>query len=604
MTAHEGADPSQPVLFQRFLGLFLAVVVALASPEMTAAVPSADEQFEALGERYLDEFPALSPVWATLLGDHRFDGQLGQVGPEARRREGACYRRFLDELSRIPRESLSRANQVDAALLDHQLRFDLWQLEQLREWAWNPLLYTKLSGSAIYGLMARDFAPLGQRLNHAAKRLERFPRLLKQIRDELQPAKVPKIHAETAVKQNRGVLSILTHMVEPRLSSLPAKEQEQLRAAIKTASSAIDEHQRWLEEVVLPKANGNFRIGAETFDKKLAFRLHSGMTRAEIRRRAESELKRVRHEMYSIAKGIYRREYEYTEWPKAPSEAYQQAIIRSALEVAYRQLPPRDKIVETAREQLDQTTDFVRQAGFVSVPDDPVEIIVMPEFQRGVSLAYCDSPGPLDAGQKTFYAVAPLPEDWTEQQVNSFLREYNVFSLQNLTVHEAMPGHYLQIAHSNRYPSTLRAVLSSGVFIEGWAVYAEHLMVEHGYLDSDPLMHLVVLKWYLRGIANALMDQAIHAGSMTRDEAMKLMVEDTFQEEREAAAKWVRAQLTSAQLSTYFVGFLQHLDMRNDAKAAWGVEYSDKRYHDTALSFGSPPVPFVRALLLDLPIPE
>ena len=604
MTAYEGADMSQPVLFQRFLGLFLAVVVALASPEMTAAAPSADEQFEALGERYLDEFPALSPVWATLLGDHRFDGQLGQVGPEARSREGAFYRRFLDELSRIPRESLSRANQVDAALLDHQLRFDLWQLEQLREWAWNPLLYTRLSGSAIYGLMARDFAPLSQRLNHAAKRLEWFPRLLKQIRDELQPAKVPKIHAETAVKQNRGVLSILTHMVEPRLSSLPAKEQEQLRAAIKTASSAIDEHQRWLEEVVLPKANGNFRIGAETFDKKLAFRLHSGMTRAEIRRRAESELKRVRHEMYSIAKGIYRREYEYTEWPKTPSEAYQQAIIRAALEVAYRQLPPRDKIVETAREQLDQTTDFVRQAGFVSVPDDPVEIIVMPEFQRGVSLAYCDSPGPLDAGQKTFYAVAPLPEDWTEQQVNSFLREYNVFSLQNLTVHEAMPGHYLQIAHSNRYSSTLRAVLSSGVFIEGWAVYGEHLMVEHGYLGSDPLMHLIVLKWYLRGIANALMDQAIHAGSMTREEAMKLMVEDTFQEEREAAAKWVRAQLTSAQLSTYFVGFLQHMDMRKEAKAAWGEEYSDKRYHDTALSFGSPPVPFVRALLLNLPIPE
>jgi len=452
--------------------------------------------------------------------------------------------------------------------------------------------------------MARDFAPLRERLNSAAMRLEQFPRLLRQIRQELKPSSVPKIHAETAVKQNRGVLSILTHMVETRLGSLPANEQERLRKAIKTAGAAIDEHQQWLEKTVLPKADGSFRIGAETFDKKLAFRLHSGMTRAEIRRRAESELKRVRDEMYSIAKGIYRREYEYTELPEAPSEAYQQAIIRAALEVAYRQLPPRDKIVETAREQLDHTTEFVRQAGFVSVPDNPVEIIVMPEFQRGVSLAYCDSPGPLDAGQKTFYAVAPLPQDWTEQQVKSFLREYNVFSLRNLTVHEAMPGHYLQIAHSNRYPSTLRAVLSSGVFIEGWAVYAEHLMVEHGYLDSDPLMHLVVLKWYLRGIANALMDQAIHAGSMTRDEAMKLMVEDTFQEEREAAAKWVRAQLTPAQLSTYFVGFLQHLDMRNKAKAAWGEEYSDKRYHDTALWFGSPPVPFVRALLLDLPIPE
>ena len=599
MTVRDSAATTQAAWLPRMLGL----VVALATVAV-AAPPSADQQFEQLSERYLDEFPALSPVSATLLGDHRFDGKLAEVGEQARRQEAAFYRRYLDELSRIQSDQLSRANQVDATLLEHQLRADLWQLEELRQWAWNPLVYIRLTGSAIYGLMARDFAPLRQRLNSAAMRLEQFPRLLRQIRQELKPSSVPKIHAETAVKQNRGVLSILTHMVEPRLGSLPANEQDRLREAIKTAGAAIDEHQQWLEKTVLPKADGSFRIGAETFDKKLAFRLHSGMTRAEIRRRAESELRRVRDEMYSVAKGIYRREYEYTELPEAPSEAYQQAIIRAALEVAYRQLPPRDKIVETAREQLAQTTEFVRQAGFVSVPDNPVEIIVMPEFQRGVSLAYCDSPGPLDAGQKTFYAVAPLPQDWTEQQVKSFLREYNVFSLQNLTVHEAMPGHYLQIAHSNRYPSTLRAVLSSGVFIEGWAVYGEHLMVEHGYLDSDPLMHLVVLKWYLRGIANALMDQAIHAGSMTRDEAMKLMVEDTFQEEREAAAKWVRAQLTSAQLSTYFVGFLQHLDMRNEAKAAWGAEYSDKRYHDTALSFGSPPVPFVRALLLDLPIPQ
>ena len=603
MTTRNSADLTQPLCVGTLSAKLLIVVVVFASVAVPAP-PTVDHQFEALAKRYLDEFPALAPVTATLLGDHRFDGKLGEVGPEARGREATFSRRYLDELTAIPRASLSRANQVDAKLLEHQLRDGLWQLHELREWEWNPLIYTRLTGSALYGLMARDFAPLRQRLNNAAMRLERFPRLLQQIREELKPAKVPKIHAETAVKQNRGVLSILTHMVEPRLSTLPANEQARLQAAIKTAGDAIDEQQRWLENVVLPKAKGDFRIGAEAFDKKLAFRLHSGMTRAEVRRRAESELKRVRDEMYSIAKGIYRSEYEHTQLPEAPSEAYQQAITRAALEVAYRQLPPREKIVETAREQLRQTTEFVRQTGLVSVPDDPVEIIVMPEFQRGVSLAYCDSPGPLDAGQKTFYAVAPLPQHWTEQQVNSFLREYNVFSLQNLTIHEAMPGHYLQIAHSNRYPSTLRAVLSSGVFIEGWAVYGEHVMVEHGYLDSDPLMHLIVLKWYLRGIANALMDQAIHAGSMTRPEAMKLMVEDTFQQEREAAAKWIRAQLTSAQLSTYFVGFLQHMDMRKEAKATWGEQYSERRYHDTALSFGSPPVPLVRALLLDLPIPE
>jgi len=231
-------------------------------------------------------------------------------------------------------------------------------------------------------------------------------------------------------------------------------------------------------------------------------------------------------------------------------------------------------------------------------------VIIMPEFQRGVSVAYCDSPGALDVGQKTFYAVSPLPEDWTEEQVVSFLREYNLRSMQALTIHEAMPGHYLQLALSNRYRSTLRALLASGTFIEGWAVYAERLMVEQGYLEGDPLMRLINLKWYLRGITNALMDQAMHCEGMTEDEAMRLMIEGGFQEEREAAGKWVRAQLTSAQLSTYFVGFQEHLELRNEMEAKAGADFDLKVYHDTLLSFGSPPVQFVRALLLDLPIPR
>jgi uncharacterized protein (DUF885 family) len=205
-------------------------------------------------------------------------------------------------------------------------------------------------------------------------------------------------------------------------------------------------------------------------------------------------------------------------------------------------------------------------------------------------------------GLKTFYAVAPLPEDWTDAQIRSFLREYNVRSIHDLTMHEAMPGHFLQLAHANRYPGKLRAVLASGVFIEGWAIYSERMMVDAGYLDNDPLMRLVNLKWYLRGIGNALMDQAIHAGEMTREEAMRLMMEDTFQEEREAAAKWVRAQLTSAQLSTYFVGTLEHFDLRRDIERAWGDDFDLKTYHDKILSFGSPPVQIVRALILDEPI--
>jgi len=563
-----------------------------------------DSQFEQLGRRYVDEVTALSPVSATGLGDHRFDDQLDEVTPAARDRKAAFYRAYLDRLARIPRDQLSRANQIDAAMLRHRLRAQLWHLEHLQEWAWNPMAYTGLAGNAVYSLVARDFAPVEERLNHVTSRLAELPRLLEQVRETLEPARVPKVHAETAVKQNPGIVRMLDEMVEPQASALSSGDRDRLIEAMNTARAAVEDHQGWLEAHLLPQAAGDFRLGPDLYDTKLAFTLQTPLTRAEIRERAESELRRVREEMAAIAADVCRQAHPHAKTAASLSPEQEGAVIRSALEMAYRDTPDRDRIVEEATESLARASAFVREAGLVSRPPDPVEIIVMPEFRRGTSLAYCDSPGPLDVGQPTFYAISPAPADWTEEQLQSFLREYNRRSLANLTVHEAMPGHFLQLTHSTRYPSTLRAMLSSGVFIEGWAVYTESMMADAGFYDGDPLARLIILKWYLRGIANAVLDQAIHVEGMTEDQAMRLMMEDTFQQEREAAGKWVRAQLTSTQLSTYFVGALEHASLRREMEDAWADAFDLKRYHDTVLSFGSPPTRYVRALMLDLPIDE
>lgn len=587
--------------------MFLLTTLAIlpATVCQTAAADTPDNQrFERLAERYLDEFVALDPVGATTLGDHRYDSQLNQVSPAQRDRTAAFCRTYLKELATIKADRLSRANQVDRAMLEQSLLAQLWRLEALQQWAWNPLNYTGLAGGSIYGLMARQFAPLDERLMSVADRLQQFPRLFEQIRATLQLDRVPKIHAETAVKQNRGVLSILDNMVVPHLDVLSPADRQRLEQAMAAARATVEEHQAWLETELLPKATADFRLGGELFEAKLAHTLQTPLKRGEIRRRAEAQLGRVREEMYVLSKGVYLQQYPSTAFPADPTEAYKQAVIRAALELAYADIPDRDRIVEEAKLSLEKTTAFVRRKDLVTIPPDPVEIIVMPEFQRGVSIAYCDSPGALDVGQGTFYAVAPLPREWTEQQVLSFLREYNDRSLHNLTIHEAMPGHFVQLAHANRYPGKLRAVLSSGVFIEGWAVYTEWMMCDEGFLDNDPLMRLIVLKWLLRVTTNALMDQAIHADGMTREEAMRLMVEDGFQEEREAAAKWVRAQLTSAQLSTYFVGRMQMMDLRREAEQRWGERFDLKTYHDRVISFGSPSVRFVRALLFDEEIPR
>jgi uncharacterized protein (DUF885 family) len=436
-----------------------------------------------------------------------------------------------------------------------------------------------------------------------AQRLEQFPRLYRQIRATLQLERVPRIHAETAIAQNRGILSVLANRVEPHLDALSSDERVRLENALATARDAVEKHQTWLEAELLPKASGDFRIGAELYDKKLAFSLQTPMTRAQVRRKADEQVRRLHDRMYGIAQGVYRQQYPYVEFPAEASEAYKKAIIRACLELAYAERPGRDGIVEAARRSLDMAARFVQDKDLVTVPDDPLEVIVMPEFERGVSLAYCDSPGALDVGLKTFYAVSPPPAHWTAEQVRSQLREYNERSMHTLTIHEAMPGHFLQLAHANRCKNTLRAVLSSGVFIEGWAVYTEWMLCEEGFLDRDPLMELIVLKWYLRDTTNAILDQAVHVDGITKEDAMRLLVEEAFQEEREAAGKWTRARLTSAQLSTYFVGYLEIVGLRREVEREWGEDFDLKTFHDRLLSYGSLSPQFVLALMLDREIP-
>ena len=585
-----------------YVTALLASLILFANP--ASAATAADEAFGRLADDYLEGLALLSPVHATAIGEHRADGELDEVDAAARDRTRNTYLDYRKRLATIDRAELSRANRVDAAMLSNAVESALFEIDTFEEWAWNPLHYVNLSGQGIYGLLAREFAPLEDRLESAASRLEQLPRFLAQTREALQPERVPKIHAETAVKQNPGLLSIIDAMIEPQLADLPVALQDRLETAIEAARDAIAEHQTWLEEELLPRAAGDFRIGAEQYDQKLAYALHSPLTRKEIKALAETEYELVRNEMYEIAKQVYTQVHPHTVFPDNPDEAYKQVIIRAALEQAYRKLPPSDGIVDIAKEYLRQATDFVIENNIVTMPEEPVEIIIMPEFQRGVTVAYLDPPGPLDKGQKAFYAVAPLPQDWTEEQVESFLREYNLLSIQDLTLHEGVPGHYLQIALSNRYPSALRSVLWSGPFVEGWGVYAERVMIDQGYLDYDPLMRLINLKWYMRSITNAIIDAAIHVDGMTRDQAMQLMIEGGFQEEREAAGKWVRAQLTSAQLSTYFVGYQEHIAMRRAVEEAWGDEFTLRRYHDQALSYGSPPVKFVRALILNEDIPD
>ena len=561
-----------------------------------------DASFAQLSQQALDTWMRLSPVNATQIGDHHYDDQLDDMSAAGRELSLKASKDLLAELDKINVAKLTRENQVDAAILRNQLQSDIWSSQVLQSWAWDPQVYNGLAGGALYGLLARDFAPLPERIKSATARMEKIPQLFAAARANLDPARVPKVHAETVAKQNQGILSIVDTFITPHLGELDKADAEHTRNAIETLKKAVAEQQQWLDNTLVPNAKGDFRLGADKYDQKLKFALLSSLSRQDIRQRAESELKSVREQMYDIAKTVLKDKPNAPAMPDKPSDDQQQKAIEAALELAYAEHPARNDVVDAAKATLKSATDFVREHDLVTLPEAPVDVILMPEFQRGVAVAYCDSPGPLDKHLATFFAISPVPDDWSDQQSESFLREYNSRMIHLLSIHEGIPGHYLEGGHSARFPSTLRGVLRSGMFAEGWAVYTERMMQEQGYLDNDPLFHLVQLKFYLRTIANAILDQGVQVDGWSREQAMHLMTHDAFQQESEAAGKWVRAQLSAAQLPTYFVGVQEHLDLRKAVQAKQGEQFNLKAYHDQVLSYGAPPVRFVRELMLDEPI--
>jgi uncharacterized protein (DUF885 family) len=557
----------------------------------------ANGAFAALSSRWLETMTRLSPISATQLGDHRFDSEIDDVSAAGRASVVDSNRALLADLKAIDHAALTRVNQIDAVMLANQLRHELWTSETLQDWAWDPLIYNALAGDALYGLLARDFAPLPERLVSATARMEKIPTLLAQARTNLDPARVPLVHAQTVAKQNKGLPSLVAELISPHAHELTSEQMDRLEAALNRLVFAVNEHQDWIDRTLVPGAKGDFRLGAKLYDAKLAFVLDSTLSRQEIRARAEAAVVATRAEMYALARAALAGRPGAPEAPDNPTPAQQQAVIKAAIDIAGADHPARDQLVEAAKTGLAQATAFVQARDLITLPSSPVQVILMPEFKRGVAVAYCDPPGPLDRRLATFYAVSPIPDDWTAEHAESFLREYNRRAIDDIATHEAMPGHYVQLAHSNAFPSTLRAVLWSGPFVEGWAVYGESMMAQEGFQNGDPLYKLVVLKTKLRSITNAILDQAIHVDGMSREAAMKLMMETAFQEEGEAVGKWIRASVSSAQLPYYFVGSEEHWAIRREAEKRWGPAFTLKRYHDTVLSFGSPPARLARAAM-------
>jgi hypothetical protein len=569
----------------------VAITLSLIAP---AAAQDADAKLEMFFKAHLDESFRLRPLEATMLGDHRFDHLLDDISPEARK---AWLEHYRSQLKRLPEEvpyaELTRSGQIDYEILRDDLTRRIWLDENTRPFEEDPRTYGSYISDSVYTLLVQSTLPKATNVANAIARIREIPRVVRTARETLRDS--PLSILETAILQNRGAIGFYEQGIFELVGDSP--QLDELRSVARAAIVALKEHQEFLEDSRRLRANGDWRLGGELFAQKLELVLNSGMTAEQVLADAEAEFIRVQNEMYFVSRQLWSQYVPGEVLPPDDEAGRRETIARVIGEVSQEHGKPEDLITD-ARATVGKIQEFIRSRDILRLPEpDRCQVIEMPEFRRGNSLAYLDPALPLDPIGSSYYAVSPPPADWGPDRVNSFLEEYNQHMLQVLTIHEAYPGHYVQLEYSNRCPSLIRKVLQSGVFIEGWAVYTEQMMLDQGYGDGNLALRLNQLKFYLRAVVNTILDHKMHCTQMTDDEAYALLTEGGYQSEGEARLKIIRAKQSSTQLSTYFVGRMAHYRLRQQMQRELGTEFDLGRFHEAVLDHGSVPMKYLPELV-------
>jgi uncharacterized protein (DUF885 family) len=553
-----------------------------------------DARLTAFFKAYLEEEFRQRPMAATALGDHRFDHLLDDVSTKARAGWSERYRKALAELTRtIDYQKLSRPAQIDYEILRHDLTRTLWLEENTKPFAEDPRTYNTYISDSTYLLLTQSTLSRAENVQNCAARMALIPRIVAAAKENLKNP--PRVFVETALRQNRGAIAFYESGIYELAGQTP--QLSELKPVAAKVVAALKDYQKFLEDDLLPRAKGEWRIGKEKFARKLELELDAGLTAEQVLRDAEAELERVEREMYVIARQLWSSTQPGQPLPPDDMEG-RRATIRRVLAELNKEHGKPEELVRDAKVIVERIKTFIRDNDILRLPDpDHCQVLEMPEFRRGNYTAYLDPAPPLDPQANSVYAISPPPKDWDTRRVESYLQEYNSRMLHLLTLHEAYPGHYVQLEYSNRHPSLIRRVLYSGVFAEGWAVYTEQMMLDQGYGKGDLALRLNQLKWYLRAVANAVLDYQMHCSKMTDEEALAFLTQRAFQSEGEALGKIVRAKQSSCQLSTYFVGRMAFYRLRQQIQRELGEKFELGRYHEAVLDHGTLPVKYLPELV-------
>jgi uncharacterized protein (DUF885 family) len=575
----------------------------------------ANAQFSKMTDQFVKESLALSPVSASYAGYHKhvdsktgktidLDAQLDDVSAQGIAAQEKFYRAWRQRFqTETPVAGLNPQDAADYRLIDDQIALNLLEFEHIQNYKHNPTGYVELIGNGLFLPLTQEYASKEVRVGDVISRIGQIPRFLEQAKSQLTNS--DPIFISTAVGENEGNLNL----VDSVAADIPAGSllKAQYDKVAPAAKKALTDFNAWMQnDLAKRSANGRtWRLGKEWYAPKFRYVMETSIEPAQLLAEAEAALTKTRAEMLQLALPLYKQMYPgQDDYGNLPARERENKIIAAVINKISDEHPQRDQLIETVKADLDGIKQFIREKKIVSLSSrDNLKVIPTPEFERGIfSVAGFHSAPPLEPTAEAQYWVTPIDPKMPEAKADSKLREYNNYTLKWLTIHEALPGHYVQAEHADDVEPPTRRVLrnlfGNGPYVEGWAEYGADVMTQEGYLDFSPKFRLVRLKIWLRAVANTILDIRLQTMNMTDQQALDLMMKDTFQTQAEADGKLVRAKLSSTQLPTYFVGTRQWWSLRKKYQAAKGSSFTLEEFHNRALDQGPLPIEYLEKIIL------
>jgi len=544
---------------------------------------------------FLDALWKVDPDWATMVGYHKYDSLMVIPNSSSRNAKMDFTKYQMDSLSRFNPDQLNDANRMDFHMMQDRMDAIQWEIQQEKAYEWNPGTYNQLQIFAH--ILNENYAPLAKRLRNFYQRMSFIPAYYKQAEKEIKNP-VQEL-TDLTVEQLTGGISVIEKDFADSLkkSNIPAPEQKQMLDRAQTSAKTITDFANWLKTLKNDKAR-SFRLGKDLFEAKFKFNIQSVGSAQQLYNSAVERKKNLHREMTKLTVKL---------WPKyfgkAPMPKDSLVMIRQMIDTLSTKHVKPDEFQSAISKEIPELTSFIRSKNLLTLDDSkPLVIRKEPAYMAGVAGASISAPGPYDKNGNTYFNVGSL-SGWTPEKAESYLREYNQYILQILCIHEAIPGHYTQLVYANKAPSMIKSIFENGAMVEGWAVYTEQMMLDAGFGNDEPEMRLMWYKWHLRSVCNAILDHDVHSGGMVKEDAIKFLTNEAFQQQAEAEGKWRRVSVTSVQLSSYYSGYKDIMDLREAYKTKMGDKYTLKDFNEKFLSYGSAPVKYIKeAMLVKQPV--